>query len=391
MTLTPASPNHIISVHQYSGEVYMGFSGGSIQRHGNRFYVQLYWNKITEKFWSVLIQGQWHPIKSRENGEKLLRAIQEDIDRDREGFDPRSFRPQNPLSLGEYHQTWLEQIDVTTKTRRDYRTALVKYVIPFFGLDKDIRKFKKAELVSFQKSIGGSEKWRYNVMGSLKSMIRWAYQNEEIKSIPPFPKMSMGEAPEIEYLTLEQQENVLAHIPLQDSLIFRFAMEYGLRVGEVRALKRDAIKDGKVYIHRAFSENELKERTKTGDIRNPALTPYAKGIIDCLKHLGPFLFVRGDGKPYTNKNLNRIWREASEKAGIKIKLYNAIRHSLGCQLLDEGQDLSLVQEILGHRNQQMTRRYAKRTAKKIGQVLSMRRQNCGRAAVEIIDTTTCNH
>ena len=369
----------------------MGFSGGSIQRHGNRYYVQLYWNGVTEKFWSVLIQGQWHPIKSQENGEKLLRAIQEDIDRDREGFDPRSFRPSNPLSLIQYVQTWLEQIDVTVKTKRDYKTAIIKYAIPFFGSDKDIRKFKKAELTSFQRSIQGSEKWRYNVMGALKSMIRWAYSNEEIKHIPPFPKMSMGESPEIEYLTLDQQEKILAYIPPQDAPVFRFAMEYGLRVGEVRALKRDAIKDDKIYIKRAFSENELWERTKTGEIRAPELTPYAKEIIKGQTQIGPFLFVRHDGQPYTNKNLNAIWRKASEAVGIKIKLYNAIRHSLGCQLLDEGQDLSLVQEILGHKNQSMTRRYAKRTAKRIGQVLSMRRQNCGRVAVENLDATIENN
>ena len=49
---------------------------------------------------SVLIQGLWHPIKSQENAEKLLYALREDIDRDREGFDPRSFRPGNPLCLG---------------------------------------------------------------------------------------------------------------------------------------------------------------------------------------------------------------------------------------------------------------------------------------------------
>jgi len=61
-----------------------------------------------------------------------------------------------------------------------------------------------------------------------------------------------------------------------------------------------------------------------GDVRNLALTPYAKEIIDRLDHIGPFLIARKDGKPYTNKNLNAIWREACEKAGIKIKLYNAI-------------------------------------------------------------------
>jgi integrase len=135
-------------------------------------------------------------------------------------------------------------------------------------------------------------------------MIRWAYQNEEIKSVPPFPKMRMGESPEIEYLTLDQQEKVLAHIPPQDAPVFRFAMEYGLRVGEVRALKRDVIKDGKIYIRRAFSENELTERTKTGDIRNPALMPYAKEIIDGLTHLGPFLFVRQNcGREFRRKLL----------------------------------------------------------------------------------------
>ena len=147
-------------------------------------------------------------------------------------------------------------------------------------------------------------------------------------------------------------------------------------------MKRDAIKDGKVYIRRAFSENELRERTKTGDIRNPTITPYAQEIIDSLTYLGPFLFVRHDGKPYTNKNLNTIWWEACEKAGMRIKLYNAIRHSLGCQLLDEGHDLSLVQEVLGHKRPEMTRRYAKRTAKKIGQVLSMRRQSSSTSPVQ---------
>jgi site-specific recombinase XerD len=121
------------------------------------------------------------------------------------------------------------------------------------------------------------------------------------------------------------------------------------------------------------------------------LTPYAKEIIKGQTQIGPFLFVRHDGQPYTNKNLNAIWRKASEAAGIKIKLYNAIRHSLGCQLLDEGQDLSLVQEILGHKNQSMTRRYAKRTAKRIGQVLSMRRKKCGRVAVENLDATIENN
>jgi integrase len=188
-------------------------------------------------------------------------------------------------------------------------------------------------------------------MGALKAMLHWAYQNEETGRVPPFPKLKQPEPASVEYLTMKQQEEVLAHITEIHRLIFRFAMEYGLRIGEVRAIMKDAIKDGRVSINkRAFSDNELRESTKTGDVRAYDLIPYAKEIIAALPpHLSPFVFVREDGKPYTNKNLNAIWRAACEKAGIRIKLYNAARHSLGCQLLDEGKDLSFVQEVFGHR------------------------------------------
>jgi site-specific recombinase XerD len=65
---------------------------------------------------------------------------------------------------------------------------------------------------------------------------------------------------------------------------------------------------------------------------------------------------------------------ASNKAGIeRIKLYNAIRHSLGCRLLDEGVEFDKVQKILGHARSEMTSRYAKRSNESITQMLIDRR------------------
>jgi hypothetical protein len=43
-------------------------------------------------------------------------------------------------------------------------------------------------------------------------------------------------------------------------------------------------------------------------------------------------------------------------------------------LLDEGKDLSFVQEVLGHRRPEMTRKYARRTANHIGNVFADRRR-----------------
>lgn len=89
--------------------------------------------------------------------------------------------------------------------------------------------------------------------------------------------------------------------------------------------------------------------------------------------LSRLVFVLDDGKPYTSKNLNKVWHEACEKVGIKIKMYNGVRHSLGCQLLDMGYDLSLVPDQLGHTKMDMTRRYARRSKKVLADALIRRR------------------
>ncbi|MGA1841821.1 MAG: hypothetical protein ACMUIU_14455 [bacterium] len=100
--------------------------------------------------------------------------------------------------------------------------------------------------------------------------------------------------PEIEYLTIEQQEKLLNAIPDHDRPIFQFMMEYGVRPQEARALQRDCIKNGKVKICRAFSNNTLRETTKTGGKGKRAfeITPYFKEV---LKKHGKFtcgIFIR---------------------------------------------------------------------------------------------------
>lgn len=114
------------------------------------------------------------------------------------------------------------------------------------------------DLVSFHKSIERSDKGKYNVMSCLRTMLRYAWRNEDIPSVPPFPVLSF-ELPEIEYLEFDQQEKILAEIPAEDRPIFQFMQEYGVRPGEARALCKDCLIDGQVVIKRAFSQNALND------------------------------------------------------------------------------------------------------------------------------------
>jgi integrase len=52
---------------------------------------------------------------------------------------------------------------------------------------------------------------------------------------------------------LEQQKAVLINISERDRPIFMIGMEYGLRVGELRAIQWDCIKEDEIVIRRAFA------------------------------------------------------------------------------------------------------------------------------------------
>jgi len=346
------------------------FMGGSIIFHkpAGRWFVQIYWQGKRYKIWKYNGDPIWH----EKTAEKLLNKIRAEID---EGtFQPRSYFPDNPLSASEYAKQWLKVIDVKPNTLKDYSYSIRRFIIPFFG-NKDLRNIRYNDIMEFHKWIPRCEKGKYNVVSCLRTMMRWAWRNEDIPRVPPFPKISKGELPEIEYLTLEQQEIVLSNIPERHRPIFMVGMEYGFRIGELRAIEWDCVTDDEIIIRRAFAENQLMESTKTNKKRVYGLTPYVKQILKSMTMTAnTFVFTREDGKPYTDKDLNAIWSVACEKAGMrKVKLYNAIRHSLGCQLLDRGFEFDKVQKVLGHTNPEMTKRYAKRSNESITQMLIDRR------------------
>jgi len=162
-------------------------------------------------------------------------------------------------------------------------------------------------------------------------------------------------------------------MPEQHRSIFLFGMEYGLRIGEVRALKKDCIEDGHVVIQRSFSQWELRETTKTYRIRRLPLTTRAFDILKTNRpSFSEYLFTHDGRKPYYERKMREIWNSACQLAGIKINQKNAIRHSLGCQLLDNGVDLEMVRDIYGHTTTNMTRKYVKRTPTRMLEALEHR-------------------
>lgn len=355
-----------------------GFMGGSVHPYGKNWKISIYWEGI--RYIIKRHPATNEPFYSQRAAEKQLDMIRCEIDD--KSFNPKAWLPDSPLSTRIYCEDWLNIIDVQPKTLEHHYKPAVKYHIsPYFG-DKDIRKIRYNDIVKFKnhlfKEKGLKEKSVYNYINVLKKILHDARRNVDIKSVPPFPELSIS-LPEILYLTKDQQDKMINAMPKRDRPVFQIAMEYGLRNQEVRALQKDCITDNEIYIRRAFTYHKghevLRETTKTGDKgkRIFGLTTSArKALKSITPHISPFVFVRRNGMPYRNKDLNRIWHEAEKKMGIKCKLQNALRHSLGCQLLDEGVDMDIVRDIYGHTNPKITQRYAKRSRLTVTEVLEKR-------------------
>lgn len=94
------------------------------------------------------------------------------------------------------------------------------------------------------------------------------------------------------------------------------------------------------------------------DIEGDAIRVYGKGgyqrlvpIVPALKpHLGQFPIKSGW------RNVYRGFERAREKAGLTIR-YHDLRHMVATAMVNAGENLRVVQEILGHQSMQTTRKY----------------------------------
>jgi integrase len=72
-----------------------------------------------------------------------------------------------------------------------------------------------------------------------------------------------------------------------------------------------------------------------------------------------YVFTTHDGKPYTsNTAWERAWMTALRRSGIDRCRFHDLRHSFASRLVMAGVDISTVQELMGHKDINMTKRYS---------------------------------
>ena len=139
----------------------------------------------------------------------------------------------------------------------------------------------------------------------------------------------------------------------------------GLRAGEVVRLKVKHIDSAQKIIR--------IEQSKARKDRHVMLSP---DTLDLLRQWWKVRSSRHDaqmppserwlfpgnraGKPMTTRQLNRLFHEAADAAGIKKGVtLHALRHSFATHLLERGTDIRIIQALLGHDKLDTTARYTR--------------------------------
>lgn len=166
------------------------------------------------------------------------------------------------------------------------------------------------------------------------------------------------------WIEKQDQDRILEHIRPKDRALFNFIFITGVRPSEARALQKSDLHRDKGYISIRYTMAPIKggEEIKEVKQKKERRIPFYDALIPIFetinKTLSPFVFNNPrTGKPYS-KNINRdIWNPACKKAGIKIPLNNAGRHSWGNQLSEAGIDIETIGKGLGHSTTSTTKRF----------------------------------
>jgi len=232
--------------------------------------------------------------------------------------------------------------------------CLEAHLKPYFG-KLDLREITPLDIETYRaKRLGtGVKKSTTNrEMALLKKMFHlaadWGYCAENpVVKVKLFPERDNLKE---RVLSAEEETSLLAHCPPHLAPIVVFALNTGLRRGEILGLRWDQVDPA--------GKSVRVTRTKSGRDRSVPLNDAAAGVIRApsRKGHGSYVFPSTKGGELM-KSVAHSFARACRLAGITGLRFHDLRHTFATRLIRQGADIITVQALLGHHSVTVTQRY----------------------------------
>lgn len=171
---------------------------------------------------------------------------------------------------------------------------------------------------------------------------------------------------EEEVKNLLNAPNLTDEIGIRDYAILQVMYSCGLRVSECVNLQMKQINEQERLV-KVIGKGKKERIIPIREIAIEAINNYIKNVRN--KHLvvdKNFIFLNKKGKQISRQDLYNIIVKYTKIANIEKKIHpHTLRHTFATNLLDNGADLRVVQEMLGHTNIGTTQIYTHITPKTI--------------------------
>lgn len=258
--------------------------------------------------------------------------------------------------LGQFIRFW-EEISQKDKNEIPIRQAIERFLV--FMFHKKIDKSSIARKIS-----------------CFRSIERFLFSSAGIKLNFNLLRPKLNKKLPI-YLTIDEISHLLDNIknedlptkkPLRDKTIFELLYATGVRCSELVNIKLNDI-DFENKLIRVYGKGRKERLVLFGDKAKTKLIEYINEERQASEDLNEALFHNNRNEILTSRSIQRIIEMFRKFLQIERKITpHKLRHSFATHMLNQGVDLRIVQELLGHKTLSSTEKYTHVTMTELSKV-----------------------
>ena len=239
--------------------------------------------------------------------------------------------------------------------------------------NKDLISLKKEDIKDFLDNVEATARTKAHYLTVFNSYYKYLVFMDKIKSNP----CDGIKAPKLEkklptYLTNEEIAKLFnirltKPVDYRNKAILEVMYATGARISEVINLELNQI-DFEECIIRVVGKGKKERIIPLDDVAIDALDNYINNYRPFLikNETCNYVFLNKNGEKISRQMIFKILKNLANKAGITKEISpHTLRHSFASNLLNNGADLRVIQELLGHENLETTEIYSHLQNKKI--------------------------
>ena len=239
--------------------------------------------------------------------------------------------------------------------------------------DDNIIKLDKNNIQDFLYQLDLSSRSKAHYLTVINSFYKYLV-NDNVIDKSPAEGIKMPKMPKTlpEYLSLEEVDKLL-DIKLikphdyRNKAMLEVLYATGIRISELVNLKLFQIDflDGEIRI---MGKGKKERITPLNDVAIKYLKLYINDYRSFLlkEKQSEYVFINNLGNNISRQGFYKILKKLAKEGGVTKNISpHILRHSFATHMLNNGADLRIIQEILGHENLSTTEIYAKVHNKKI--------------------------